>query len=232
VPRHRHPRTGRERGPEGDELAPVEDFPRRRDRGATVMRIRCGFPATRSVLDRGSHPGRLQSAHHRRPVPGHDCRVIGERPDAERRVQRIGCHVQDRRVDDVDAHRPRFESYRAPDPLGQVDIIDRPERHVPGERRRPVTEGDELAALLVGGDQERAGTGASFRRALQGRGQLANLARRAHVQVAKQRDPRGRRGAKPLGYPRRHLRTLEREHHPPEDRVRHPLTAPDRPRTK
>ena len=201
---------------------------------------------TREVLDRSGHPGRLEAADHRRPVPGDRGRVVAERADAHRRVARLGRQVEDRGIDDVDAQRPRLAPDRRADPLGQALVIDRPERHVPGELGRLGAERVELAALLVGGDEERAvGVPPPGRRARRGRrrarhgrplhrlGQLPHLRQPHDVDRHEQRDPGGRRLRQPLRDPARDPLALEGEHHPFEDPVgRHPLTAPARPRTK
>ncbi len=83
-------------------------------------------------------------------------RVVAERADPHRRVARLRRQVEDRGVDDVDAQRPRLAPDRGADPFGQPVVIDRPERHVSGELGRLGAECVELAAFLVGGDEEGA----------------------------------------------------------------------------
>ncbi len=227
---HRHLCPGREGGTERRELATLEHVPRSGHGGATVMRVGRCLAGARCVLDGGGDAGRLEAADHRHAVPSNDRRVVAERPDAERRIGRVRRDVEHRRVDDVDAHRPRLETDRPPDPLGQLDVVDGAERHVAGERRRAVAERDELPALLVRGDEQRAARAA--RRRLDARRQRPHLLRRPNVQVPEQRHARRRRRRQSIGDPPRQHLALEREHHPPEDRVGHPLTAPDRPRTK
>ena len=97
------------------------------------------------------------------------------------------------------------------------------------------------AASLVGCDKSGPGR-VEPARPLERRRQLQELAGRADVVVAEDRHPGGRR----LGQAPRdrcwQARAVEGEHHPTEDRrsghrpgaglVRHPFTAPARPRTK
>jgi hypothetical protein len=226
------------------------------DHTQRVMRVLVHGPEAREVLDRGGHPGRLEAADHRRPMPGDGGRVVPERADAHRHVAGLGCEVEDRGVDDVDAQRPSLAADRGPDPLGQAFVVDRPERHVPGELRRLGAEGIELATLLVGGDEEGAVGAVAGRRSAPGRrarhgrrattsrrpsharplhclGQLPNLRRPHDVDRHEQRDARGRRLRQTLREPTRDPLAFEGEHHPFEDPiVGHPLTAPARPRTK
>ena len=58
-----------------------------------VMRVLVHGTETREVLDRGGHPGRLEAADHRRPVPGDRGRVVAERADA----RSPSCRVRDAR---------------------------------------------------------------------------------------------------------------------------------------
>ena len=90
-------------------------------------------------------------------------RVVAERADAERRVVRLGREIDGRGVDDVDAQRAGLAPDGRPDPLGQRFVVDRAERHVAGELGRLGTQGVELAALLVGGDEKGAGGGTGRR---------------------------------------------------------------------
>ena len=95
-------------------------------------------------------------------------RVVAEGPDAERRVGRVRGDVEDRPVVDVDPDRPELEPDRPPDALGEGRVAGRTDGHRPGEGRPAVAEGEELAALLVGRDEERepAGTAGPRRRGL------------------------------------------------------------------
>ena len=119
---------------------------------------------TREVLRRGGHAGRLEAADHRRPMTADRARVVAERADAERRVGRLGGEIDGRGVDDVDAQRAGLAPDGRPDPLGQPFVVDRAEGHVAGELGRLGTQGVELAAFLVGGDEERAAPTANRRR--------------------------------------------------------------------
>ena len=60
------------------------------------------------------------------------------------------------RVDDVDAHRQRARSRSPARRARPGRVAGRAERHAPRERGGPVAERDELAALLVRRDQQRA----------------------------------------------------------------------------
>ena len=165
----------------GDELAGLEPLARRRGR----RRARGACPGrrvaeTREVLDRGGHAGRLQPADHRRPeppdAPPGRRRTSGSRAPA---FAGLGREVEDRGVDDVDAHRPRLEPDRRADPLGEVLVADRAERHVAGERpSAPSPSAMSWPRLLVGADQQQPA--AAPRRGRLGRplerlGQLADL---------------------------------------------------------
>ena len=233
--RHRDPGPGRDRRPERRQLVSVEVRARATDHGPTVMRVVGRCPQPREVLDRGGHPGRLQPADHRRPVPPDRRRVVPERARAHRRVRRFRGEVDGRRVDQVHAHRPRLASDRGADAFGQPLVVRGAQGHVPGEPGRPVAEADQLAALLVRAHQQRSGEPRSGR--LERIGQLADLPGRADVVRHEQRHPRRGRTSQSLRHPVGHALALEREHHPLEDpvacrRVGHPLTAPARPRTK
>ena len=202
---------------------------------------------TREVLDRGGHPGRLQPADHRRAEPPDLRRVVAERADPHRRVAGLARQIEDRGIDHVDAHRAGLAPDRASDPLDQVLVADRAERHVPGERCGRLAERHELAGLLVGRDEQRSGgqgarrripdvaasRGPDLPRPLERRAELADLTGRPHVERHEQRDAGDGRVGQPPFDPARHRFALEGEHHPFEDaRVGHPFTAPARPRTK
>ena len=101
--------------------------------------------------------------------------IVAEAADPERRVGRVVGHVAHRRVVHVDAEGAQLARRRAGDALGQLFVAGRAERHRAGELRRPVAQGDQLAALLVGGDQQRWRSGRPCR--LDGGGQRADLGR-------------------------------------------------------
>ena len=106
----------------------------------------------------------------------------------------------------------------------------------------------ELAALLVGGDEQRPGRGRAARRRvprraatrgpdlarpLERRAELADLPGDRTLNATNSVDPGGRRIGQPALDPARQPLAVEGEHHPFEDaRVGHPFTAPARPRTK
>ncbi len=233
VPRHREPGASRERGSERHELAGIQHVPRRLDHRQTVVRVGRDVPHPRGVLDRGGHPGRLQPADHRGPVPPDGRRRVPERPDPERRVGGVRGQIQDGGVDDVHAHRSSLAADREADALRERGIVHGAQSHVAGEGCRAVTERQELAALLVGRDEHRRGTGygggmggrgVGDRRArpLEGGGQLQDLPRRPNVVRSKERHPGGRRRGQPGGDPGRQHLPLEREHNAPQDRVAAP----------
>ncbi len=111
----------------------------------------------------------------------------------------------------------------------------------PANAVEPVTEADELAALLVGRDEHRRGTrdvggrGVGVRRArsLESGGQLQDLTRRPDVVIPEQRHPRRRRRRE------RARRSGPGSTSPSNASITrpriddsHPFTAPARPRTK
>ena len=106
----------------------------------------------------------------------------------------------------------------ARDALGQVRVAGRAEGHVAGERRRSVAEAEQLAGLLVGGDEDRErGTRG---RCLDGRRQRADLAGRVDVRVAEERDPRRGLGRQSRPDVSGERQPVEREHQRPERRPR------------
>ena len=246
--RHGEPGPGRDRRPERDELVRLERLAVAADHGQLVMGVLVDGAQPREVLDRGGHPGRLEPADHRRAQPPDLGRVVAERADPHRRVAGLAGQVEDRGVDHVDAHRPRLAPDRPADPLDEVLVADRAERHVAGERGGRLAERHQLAGLLVGGDEQRAGHGRATRRRvpdsaatrgpdlarpLERRAELADLPRRPDVERHEQRDPGHGRVGQPALDPAWHRLALEGEHHPFEDAgVGHPFTAPARPRTK
>ena len=88
-------------------------------------------------------------------------RIVAERPDAQGGVRRIGRDIEHRGVIHVHADRPQLEPDGPADPLREVRVARRPDRHragkpgpvVRGPRARP--EGQQLAALLIGRDEDR-----------------------------------------------------------------------------
>ncbi len=219
-------------GAERHELAGIKDRARGEHGRDVVMRVTGRLPRAREMLDRRRHPGRLEAADHRRTVASDARRVVPERPDPEGGVQRVRGHVEHRRVDDVHAHRARLGADRPPDTLRQRLVIDRAQRHVAGELGRCVAEGDELAALLVGRDEERtrprhSPPAATVPPALA----PAPATARSRAGTASRPPPAPPPTAPPstpAAPPPRTPASPARGSSPSP----HPLTAPDRPRTK
>ena len=212
VGRHDESGAGVDAGPERHQLHGRHPLARAADHRHAVMRVDGRLAQAREVLDPRRHARSLQATDHRRPQSPDLGRVIPERADPERRVDRVGRDVHDRGIDDVDTHGPCLAPDRLAHPFREVRIADGAQRHVPSERRRAVTEGQELAALLVGGDEHRGGRGSRSGRDPAGRrhprslerlGQLAQLPRRPHVEVPEHRHARRRRLGQPLRDPRR-----------------------------
>ena len=114
-------------------------------------------PRPGKCLTAAATPGRPQPADHRRGEPR-------RRRPGRRRTSGCRCaglagfvgEVADRRVDDVHAHRQQLAADRRARPARPGPRRPTaPSAMLPGERRRAVAERVELAALLVGGDQER-----------------------------------------------------------------------------
>ena len=104
---------------------------------------------------------------------------------------------------------------------------------LPANGRRAVAEGEELAALLVGGDEQRgagAAPGVGRARVLERVGQLAHLPRRPDVVVPEDVIPAAGASASRAATHVRQRLALEREHHPAEDRRGRPGSPLDRAR--
>ena len=127
----------------------------------TVAMPWCGSsaasPAPGKCLIAAATPADWRPRTIARPVPRDQRRIVAERADPERRIGRVRGDVEHRRVDHVDTHRPRLGADRPADALRERHVIDRAERHVAGEWRRPIAQGDELPTFLVGRDEERRG---------------------------------------------------------------------------
>ncbi len=166
-----------------------------------VVRIRGRVAGAREVLGRRGHAVVLQAADGRRREPPDGLRIVAEAADPERRIGRIVGHVAHRRVVHVDAEGTQLARRRAGDALGQLFVAGRAESHRARELRRPVAQADQLAALLVGGNQQRRCSGRPC--LLDGGGQPADLGRIDDVVDAEERhagdalfvDPPRRRSA-------------------------------------
>ena len=125
----------RRRSRPGTGRAPVARGARgRRYDGRAVVRVAAASPRPGKCLTAAATPAdrrpRINAAPRTPTAAGSS---PNERiPSAA--LSRVGRQVHDRRVDDVDAHRPGLGADRAPDPLGQRRIADGPEGHVARER--------------------------------------------------------------------------------------------------
>ena len=221
---HDGSRARRDGRPERDELVRLDVVAAAVDDAQAVVGVVGRGAQPREVLDRCGHTGRLEPAHHRRPVPGDRRRIAAERADPEGRIRRLGRQVERGRVDEVDAHRARLAPDRGADPLGQGLVIGRAERHVAGELGRLGTERDELAALLIRGDEQRAGRGRGpipgpGTGRLEGLGQRPDLVGPQHVDRHEQGDAGDRRIPDAALHPVRQPVALEGEHHALQDAI-------------
>ena len=187
---HREVGACLDRGPERDQLHGVEPGTVVAQRRQPVVRVGERLAQSREVLDGGGRAGVAEATHGRGGERGDRGRVVAERPDTHGGVAGVGGEVADRRVRDVDAHRQQLGGGRVGDALGEVRVAGRAQRHRPGERGRPVAQRDQLAALLVRGDQQRSRVAAVGVRALGRVDQLPDLGRGRHVEVVEQGQPR------------------------------------------
>ena len=224
---HDHPRAGSQRRSERDQLPLGQLGDRAAHQRQLVVRIRCGVAGAREVLRRRGHALTLQAADRGRREPSDGLGVVAEAADPERRIGRVVGDVAHRRVVHVDAEGPHLACRRAGDALGQRVVAGRAERHRARERRRPIAQADQLAALLVGGDQQRWGSGRPC--PLDRSGEPADLGRIDDVVDAEERHPGDAEVVDPPCRRRRQFRAGEGDHEP---RQRHDLTEPARiPRT-
>ena len=82
-------------------------------------------------------------------------RPVAEGADPVGFVQRVEVGVDDRRVVDVDPHRPQLFAGDPRRPPRQLHVAGRAQRHVAGEDRRRGADPRHLTLLLVGVDQHR-----------------------------------------------------------------------------
>ena len=170
-------------------------------------------------------------------------RVVAERADPDRRVRRVRREVADRRVGDVHAHRPQLQADRPPDPLGEVRVAGRAERHVAGERRRAVAEGHG-AGRPPGRRRRAAVAAAAVARPAADAAWIASVSSRtwpasATLREPEERHPGGRRAGQPARRSGGQPLAVEGEHQPRRAEVAlgssrcaaggHPLTAPGEP---
>ena len=117
-------------------------------------------------------------------------------------IRRVRRDVEHRRVVDVDADRAQLQPDRPADPLREPRVARRADRHRAGERSSstpPSPEGQELAALLVGRDEDREAVAPVSRpcRRLEPAREPADLARRTDVVRPEEGEARDRRGGQP-----------------------------------
>ena len=187
VPHHHHPRTGFHRGTERHQLDLLEPLAVVVEHGKLIVRIDHRVPLAGEVLGRRCHPFRLEPTHHRRRQLAHPSRVVAEGADAERWVVGMRGQIANRGVVDRDPECSQLTTHRLSHRLGEFDVIDSTQSHVPrkGGGGRPGAE--QLAPLVVGGDQQwEVGAG----RLLQCGGEERRLRHRAHVAVAEEGDTR------------------------------------------
>ena len=188
---------GLDRGPERDQLGAVEPRPVVGDHRQLVVAVEVrARRGPGSACRRPRSPSRAGRA--RSP------RTAGRRRRARspnERIPRCGlaglsARSQTGAYETFAAHRQQLEPGRPPDPLGQVLVARRAQRHVAGERRRAVAERVQLAALLVGGDQQgrRARVERRRRRAAPAAVSARTCAGDPDVEEPEQRHPGGRRG--------------------------------------
>ena len=203
-----------------------------RDQRQLAMTVRRDVTKAGEMLQGRGDAGRLDAANRRPDELADLVRVVAERSDSDRRVRRIRRKIADGAVVDGHTERPQLEPHRPPNSFGECRIADRPEGHVPGERRRPIPQPDELATLLVGGDEDRQAGHRTSRtprfakpsaggRGLDRRGERADLARVGDVRKTKEGHARRRRGRQPPGDIGRQLEPVEGKHQRPEDGVAH-----------
>ncbi len=125
------------------------------DPGQPEVRVAGRVAVAGEVLGAGRDAGGLQAADVRGGVPGRQVAVAAEGADADHRVVRVGVDVRVGRVVQVHADGGQVEPDRAGDPLGEVGVVDLAERQVArvGGPAGHFEAGD-VAALLVGGDQQ------------------------------------------------------------------------------
>ncbi len=98
----------------------------------------------------------LHALDPRESVARDQARVLAVRPDADVRAIAVGENVE---------HGPEIEVHAQPAQLARFEdalairerfVARRPHREVVGEDRRPLSEHDDAAALVVGGDEQAA----------------------------------------------------------------------------
>ena len=236
---HDHRGTRSDGGAEGHQLAGLEHLDWRVHHAESVMRVHVHGSEAREVLGRGRHATRLQAARQRRRVASHVVRVRPEGARAEADVAGLEGQVADGCVADGDAQGSQLIRRGPADGLGERLVVGRPEGHGAREAGRLVAQAHQLAALLVGADEQ----GQVVRRGtVELPGQAGQAVSVAGVGAQEERRAVGLPGRHPPQEPGRRLpcprrpAAAGRGRRPPRGvPLRHaqPLTEPDRmPRTK
>ncbi len=118
------------------------------------MRVHVHGAEAREVLGRGRHATRLQAARQRRRVASHVARVRPEGSRAEAHVAGLEGQVAHGRVADGDAQGSQLIRRGPADGFGERHVVGGPEGHGAREARRLVAQAHQLAALLVGADEQ------------------------------------------------------------------------------
>ena len=116
-----------DRGTERDERVLLEAVDDRQREVGVDGRV----AVTGKVLRARGDTGALQPAHERRDMSRHQLGVRSEGADPDDRIQRIRVDVRDRREVEVHADVGELGADRSGDALGQLEIVDDPQRGVP-----------------------------------------------------------------------------------------------------
>ncbi len=156
--------------------------------GQLEMRVRSRLAVAGKVLRAGGDTDSLHALDEGGDMARDELRLRAEGAHADHRVRRIDDHVRHRRELEVHADRGQLAADRCSHAARQLDVVDRAEGEVAGERApRRGLEAGHVPALLVRGDQEVRPLRA------QRRGQRGDLVRIADV-VREQHD-----SAQPVG---------------------------------
>ena len=118
------------------------------------VRVRLGRAVPGEVLRARGHSLPLQAADERRHMARDELGVGAERADPDHRVRRVDVDVGDRGEVEVDPDGGEVGADRGRDALGQLDVVDGPERPVARIRAAAIDlEPGDVAALLVDPDQ-------------------------------------------------------------------------------
>ena len=206
---HQQARSGRDGGANRPQLNRIQPRARKRERRQSKVGVHVRLAVAGKMFGRGRHAGRLQAADQRRAQFRRQRRIVAEGAHAHVGVARIGVHVADGAVVHVHAQRRHFRAERLPHAEGQVRVARRAQGHVARKLGHAVAQGHELAALLVGCNQQ-GGVGGDGR--LQRRRQRPGLGRIAHVARAEKSQPGIRPCAQRGQKRRRRGQAVERQH--------------------